>query len=119
MRDARNHGVEGSKASLVDILNSYCEDYEPETVCLDNLAREVANISDGGQENQAKEGVEEKLSSFALQLNGRTLARSLLDIHGHLSEEASKALFTCQRAINVDKFYRVTQTTIDNHFSKK
>ena len=120
-RDAQEHGVEDSTATLVHILNTCGEDDVTETVCLQDLAREVADMpdDDGENEDEAEEDADGKLPSLPVQLDALTLARAVLDSHGLLSEDASKALFKCQRAINVEKTRRMKQTTIDVHFSKK
>ena len=121
MRDAEEHGVEVSTATLVQILNPCGEDDVTETVCLQDLATEVADMpdDDGENEDEAEKEADGKLPSLPVRLDALTLARAVLDSHGPLSEDASKALFKCQRAINVEKTRRMNQKTIHDHFSKK
>lgn len=86
-RDAREHCVEVSKDNLAHFFDPCSKDDVTETVCLNDLAREVANISDGEQENkeQTDENAEKKLPNFVLHLDASTHAYSILDSYGHLS----------------------------------
>ena len=119
-RDAQEYGVEVSNASLANMLHPHGEDDVTESVSLDELAREVADVSDAVQDHdEVEQDITEQLPSVEGQLNALTMARAILDSHGMLSEETSKALFKCQRAINVEKTRHMNQTTIEDHFTKK
>lgn len=113
-RNARKLGVEMSRASLIHFLNPCGRDDVTEIVLLDGLVREVVDFSDGEDisEDEVEEDTEEKLPNFTLQLDALILARSILDSHVHLSEEASKTLLKCQRAMNVEENSRMRQSTI-------
>lgn len=80
----------------------------------------MADVSDCEKdEKKAGEYVEEKILGFSMQQDAFTLPRSILEIHGNISEEAINALFMCQRAINVEKARHMHQSTIEDHFVKK
>ena len=119
-RDAEEYGVEVSKASLANILNPHGENDVSESISIEELAKEVANLPDPEvDEDEAQEDTEVKLPGWTFQHDTLTLARAILESHGQLSEEASEALFKCQRAINAEKAHRMNQTTIEQHFTKK
>lgn len=120
VRDGLEYGIELTASNVSHMLNPSGENDVTEKVSLDELAKEVADVSDceSGSEEET-EATEDKLPSFSLQLDALSLARAILESHGHLSEEASRALFKSQRAINTEKGRRMNQTTIDSHFPKK
>ena len=88
--------MEVIKASLANLLSPDGENDVAESVSVEELAKEVADVSDCEEnEDGSEENTENKLTSFAVQQDALALARSILESHGHLSEEASKALFKC------------------------
>lgn len=101
--------MEVSKDNSVYTLNPCGEDDVTGTLYLSDLARKVADISDGelGTDDEAEEDAEKKLLNLALQLEALTLVCSILDSHRLLSSEARKTLFRYHRASNVEKTRRL------------
>lgn len=83
------------KHSKFDLYIHLCGNYDvSERFCLYKFVRDVAKGSDVKQKSGIEDNEDSKQThcKFALRRNALTLGRSVLNIYGHLFEEASKAL---------------------------
>lgn len=88
--------------------------------CIEDLTIKVAYISDGdGDKENGNENEDEEVPGLQAQRSCLTLACVLLQRNSNLTEESSRALFQCRKALRLVKQDKMSQATIIDHFVKK
>lgn len=93
MRDGLKHGIKLTTSNVSYRINSTGKNHVAEKVFLDELAKQIADLSDGELKSEEEEdSTEHKLQIFSLQLDALSLARAFFKSHGNSSEMVSRAL---------------------------
>lgn len=118
-RDASEHGVHVNTDNLSNLLNQQGENNVTEEVTIEDLSLEVAGIECPTDEQESSDSDEDVPANISAQIQSLSYARSVLQRYGNLTEESSKAIYETQRTLRLEKQQKMTQTTIQEHFSQK
>lgn len=115
-RDTTEHEVRLTRVGLESLLNPDGDDTVIEDLMLEDLGRKVASLASNEPVDPDLQDCEDKTMSLDQELKCFATARSILEKHGELNDEAQNAFFSCQRTLRPEKVSSLKQTTNLDYF---
>lgn len=119
-RDANDSGVQYTSAGLRGLLNPEEENDVSESVTMEELGRDIADVSTPDSEIEDEEQPDtDPTETVEQQLHSIAVAKASLERMGSLSQETKLAFLNCQRVLRLERQSKMKQTCILDHFTSK